>query len=61
MGLIESLINKVKEVETNSRCLFYQGVHLMELSIRKKLTVFSVADQGGLNPDKMFSSDQKMS
>ena len=52
---------KWRKAETNSRCLFYQGVHLMELSIRKKLTVFSVADQGGLNPDKMLSSDQKMS
>ena len=28
---------------------------------RKKLIVFSVADQEGLNPDKMLSSDQKMS
>ena len=61
MRLIESLINEVKEAETNSRCLFYQGVGLMEESIRKKLTVFSVADQGGLNPDKMLSSDQNMS
>ena len=52
MGFIESLINKVKEAETNSRCLFYQGVGLIELSIGKKLTVFSVADQGGLCPLK---------
>ena len=41
-------MNKVKEAETNSRCLFYQGVGLIELSIGKKITVFSVADQGGL-------------
>ena len=61
VGLIESLINEVKEAGTNSRCLFYQGVHLMEVSIKKKPTVFTVVDQGGLNSDKMLSSDQKMS